>query len=48
MNTEYESAAGRQYLRVINEINQNLEELPFWKLEIVQIFVKGLNKRTEN
>lgn len=45
MNAEYESATWRQYLRAINEITQNLEELPFWEVEIVRTFVVGLRRR---
>lgn len=48
LNAENKSTIPEPRLQVIEEISQDLKELPFWQVEIVQIFVKGLNKRAKN
>lgn len=48
LNAENKSTILEPRLQIIEEISQDLKELPFWMVEIVQTFVKGLNKRTKN
>lgn len=48
LNAENKSTISEPRLQIIEEISQNLKELPFWMVEIVQTFVTGLNKRTKN
>ena len=48
LNAENKSTIPEPRLQIIEEIRQDLKELPFWMVEIVQTFVKGLNKRTKN
>ena len=48
LNAENKSTIPEPRLQIIEEISQDLKEIPFWMVEIVQTFVKGLNKRTKN
>lgn len=48
LNAENKSTIPEPRLQIIEEISQDLKKLPFWMVEIVQTFVKDLNKRTKN